>query len=62
MRTTAGSQEYANWLIELGNKTLPTTTNLRSDVVEIPPDFLITEEYAKSLNITGDDQDPRIML
>ncbi|XP_045025503.1 ATP-dependent DNA helicase pif1-like [Daphnia magna] len=60
MRTTAGSQEYANWLIELGNGTLPTTANLSSDVVEIPPDFLITEEYAKSLNITGDDQDPRI--
>jgi ATP-dependent DNA helicase PIF1 len=60
MRTTAGSQEYANWLIELGNGTLPTTANLSSDVVEILPDFLITEENAKSLNITEDDQDPRI--
>jgi ATP-dependent DNA helicase PIF1 len=58
MRTTAGSQEYANWLIELGNGTLPTTGNLSSNVIEIPPDFLITEENAESF--TGDDQDPRI--
>ncbi|XP_046452737.1 uncharacterized protein LOC124200510 [Daphnia pulex] len=58
MRTTAGSQEYANWLIELGNGTLPTTGNLSSNVVEIPPYFLITEENAESF--TGDDQDPRI--
>ncbi len=31
---------------------------MSSNVVEIPPDFLITEENAESF--TGDDQDPRI--
>ncbi len=42
MRTTAGSQEYQKWLIELGNGT--TAANLSSNVVEIPPDFLIIQE------------------
>ncbi|KZS03775.1 Uncharacterized protein APZ42_033417 [Daphnia magna] len=41
MRTTAGSQDYADWLIELGNGTLPQIPRLNNpDVIEIPQDFL----------------------
>ncbi|XP_045033918.1 ATP-dependent DNA helicase pif1-like [Daphnia magna] len=41
MRTTAGSQDYADWLIELGNGILPQIPRLNNpDVIEIPQDFL----------------------
>jgi hypothetical protein len=61
-KVTKNNKPYGNKVLlwGLGTGTLPTTANLSSDVVEILPDFLITEENAKSLNITGDDQDPRI--
>nr|CAH0107953.1 unnamed protein product [Daphnia galeata] len=41
MRTVPGSQEFANWLINLGNGTRPQTPKLNDpDLIEIPPDFL----------------------
>ena len=41
MRTTQGSQEYADWLIQLGNGTLPQLPSLNDpELFEIPPDFL----------------------
>ena len=40
MRTAEGSQEYADWPIQLGNGTLPTPTNLCLDTIQIPSDFL----------------------
>ena len=41
MRTTQGSQEYADWLIQLGNGTLPQLPSLNDpELIEIPPDFL----------------------
>jgi len=41
MRTTQGSQEYADWLIQLGNGTLPQLPSLNDpELIEIPSDFL----------------------
>jgi hypothetical protein len=41
MRTAAGSQDYADWLIQLGNKTLPSIPTLNDpELIEIPQDFL----------------------
>jgi hypothetical protein len=41
MRTVPGSQQFADWLINLGNGTLPQTPKLKDqDLIEIPPDFL----------------------
>jgi ATP-dependent DNA helicase PIF1 len=49
MRTTRGSQEFANWLIQLGNGTLPTHPNLGPDIIEIPSDFLLQGNNQESL-------------
>ncbi|MDE9500162.1 hypothetical protein KKJ22_20760, partial [Xenorhabdus bovienii] len=36
MRTVAGNQDYADWLIQLGNGTLPTNPRLNNpDLIEI---------------------------
>jgi hypothetical protein len=41
MRTAAGSQDYADWLIQLGNGTLPSIPTLNDpELIEIPQDFL----------------------
>ena len=41
MRTVAGNQDYADWLIQLGNGTLPTIPRLNNpDLIEIPAEFL----------------------
>jgi hypothetical protein len=41
MRTVPGSQEFTDWLINLGNGTLPETPRLNNqELIEIPPDFL----------------------
>ena len=41
MRTVLGSQEFADWLIKLGNGILPKTPRLNNpELIEIPPDFL----------------------
>lgn len=41
MRTAAGSQDYADWLMQLGNGTLPSIPTLNDpELIEIPQDFL----------------------
>jgi ATP-dependent DNA helicase PIF1 len=41
MRTADGSQDYADWIIQLGNGTLPQTPSLNDpDLIEIPAEFL----------------------
>jgi hypothetical protein len=41
MRTAAGSQEYADWLLQLGNGTLPSIPTLNDpELIEIPQDLL----------------------
>jgi hypothetical protein len=41
MRTVLGSQEFADWLIKLGNGILPKTPRLNNpELIKIPPDFL----------------------
>ncbi|XP_046650963.1 ATP-dependent DNA helicase pfh1-like [Daphnia pulicaria] len=41
MRTVAGNQDYADWLIQLVNGTLPTIIRLNNpDLIEIPAEFL----------------------
>jgi hypothetical protein len=41
MRTSAGSKDYAYWLIQLGNGTLPSILTLNDpEIIEIPQDFL----------------------
>jgi hypothetical protein len=41
MRTVAGNQDYADWLIQLGNGTLQTIPRLNNpDLIEIPAEFL----------------------
>ncbi|XP_046632783.1 uncharacterized protein LOC124312311 [Daphnia pulicaria] len=54
MRTVAGSQDYADWLIQLGNGTLPTHPKLNiPDMIEIPKEFF---NYNRSLveHVFGD--------
>jgi len=47
MRTVAGSQDYADWLIQLGNGTLPPHPKLNiPDMIEIPGEFF---NYDRSL-------------
>ena len=36
MRNTEGNQEFPDWLIHLGNDTLPTSPGLGPDVIQIP--------------------------
>ena len=55
MRTAEGSQEYADWPIQLGNGTLPTPTNLCLDTIQIPSDFFISKEFEESLPVTKED-------
>jgi hypothetical protein len=41
IRTAAGSQDYVDWLIELGKGTLPSIPTLNDpELIEIPKDFL----------------------
>ncbi|XP_045029055.1 ATP-dependent DNA helicase PIF1-like [Daphnia magna] len=57
MHTTAGSQDYADWLIELGNGTLPQIPRLNNpDVIEIPQDFLKIKRYLVE-HVVGDPSD-----
>jgi hypothetical protein len=54
MRTVAGSQDYADWLIQFGNGVLPTYPKLNiPDINEIPKEFF---NYNRSLvkHVFGD--------
>ena len=53
MRTTAGSQKYADWLIELGNGTLVRPPALSQGVIEIPQEFLLPQTTSYDGNITS---------
>ena len=57
MRTTEGSQEFADWLIHLGNGTLPTTPGLGPDVIEIPSQFLLTQRDGSLMKHVFGDMD-----
>nr|CAH0111021.1 unnamed protein product [Daphnia galeata] len=49
MRTVAGSQKHADWLITLGNRTHPRIPSLSPGVIEIPQDFLILDQKLETL-------------
>nr|CAH0113273.1 unnamed protein product [Daphnia galeata] len=61
MRTAVGSQDYADWLIRLGNGTLPQVPRLNDpDLIEIPADFfnvrmnLIEHVFGNPVNLLDD--------
>jgi hypothetical protein len=65
MRTVAGSQYYADWIIHSGNGVLPTYPKLNiPDIIEIPKEFF---NYNRSLveHVFGDPAqllDPVVLL
>ena len=55
MRTAAGSEEFADWLIHLGNGTLPTTPGLGPDSIQILEEFLLAQCDGSLINhVFGD--------
>ena len=50
MRTIANSQDFADWLIKLGNGSFPPTPGLGPDAIEIPPEFLLRRGQGSLIN------------
>lgn len=59
MRTATDSQEYSDWLRELGDGTLTTNTDpaidFGGDMIEIPSDFILEDGKDIISHVYGDD-------